>query len=117
MESGIIHQEEEGFVQIFDGATLEGWEGDPSYWHASNGILTGEVTPEALLESNTFIIWQGGLPTDFELKLEFLYLFRGLSFEFEFDFSFSKKLNRELILNVFISIKVFYYFFERIMIT
>ena len=71
VDSGIIHQEEEGFVQIFDGATLQGWEGDPAYWHASNGVLTGEVTPETLLESNTFIIWQGGRPADFELKLDF----------------------------------------------
>lgn len=70
-ESGIIHQVEEGFVQIFDGSTLKGWEGDPTYWHASNGVLIGEVTPETLLESNTFIIWKGGQPTDFELKLEF----------------------------------------------
>jgi len=69
--SGIIHQSEVGFVQIFDGSTLEGWEGDTRYWHASNGVLIGEITPETLLESNTFIIWQGGQPADFELKLEF----------------------------------------------
>lgn len=70
-ESGIIHKVEEGFVQIFDGSTLEGWQGDPTYWRASNGVLIGEVTPETLLESNTFIIWQGGQPANFELKLEF----------------------------------------------
>ncbi len=70
-ESGNIPQMDEGFVQIFDGSTLEGWVGDPAYWHAENGLLVGEVTPETLLESNTFIIWQGGQPADFELKLEF----------------------------------------------
>ena len=70
-ESGTIQQVEEGFVQIFDGASLEGWEGDTAYWRASNGVLIGEVTPETPLESNTFIIWQGGQPSDFELKLEF----------------------------------------------
>ncbi|MDT7830524.1 DUF1080 domain-containing protein [Pricia sp. S334] len=63
--------EEDGFVQIFDGKTLEGWEGDPAYWSVKNGNLIGEVTPETLLENNTFIIWQGGQPADFELKLEF----------------------------------------------
>lgn len=61
----------EGFVPIFDGKTLDGWEGDPKYWSVQNGNLTGEVTPETLLENNTFIIWQGGQPGDFELKLEF----------------------------------------------
>ncbi|PKA99758.1 uncharacterized protein DUF1080 [Flavobacteriaceae bacterium MAR_2009_75] len=61
----------DGFMSIFDGKTLEGWEGDPKYWSVENGNLTGTVTPETLLENNTFIVWQGGQPSDFELKLEF----------------------------------------------
>ncbi len=60
-----------GFISIFDGKSLDGWDGDPTYWHAENGLLIGQVTPETPLQSNTFIIWQGGLPADFELKLEF----------------------------------------------
>lgn len=64
--------EEEGdFVQIFDGETLEGWQGDTTYWKAENGSLVGQVTPTTLLERNTFIIWQGGQPADFELKADF----------------------------------------------
>lgn len=62
---------EEGFVPIFDGKTLGNWEGDPTYWRVENGCLTGEVTPTTLLDRNTFIIWKGGAPKDFELKLEF----------------------------------------------
>ena len=61
----------EEFIPIFDGKSLDNWEGDTAYWRASNGVLIGEVTPETPLESNTFIIWQGGQPSDFELKLEF----------------------------------------------
>lgn len=60
-----------GFVQIFDGKSLKGWEGDPVYWSVQNGILTGEITADKLLKSNTFIIWTGGQPGDFELKLEY----------------------------------------------
>ena len=63
--------EDDGFVQIFDGKTLDGWKGDPVYWSVKNGNLIGEVTPETLLKTNTFIVWQGGQPSDFELKLEF----------------------------------------------
>ena len=70
-ESGSIPDSMEGFIPIFDGKSLDGWEGDPTYWHAEKGLLIGEVTPETHLESNTFIIWQGGQPADFELKLEF----------------------------------------------
>ena len=63
--------EEDGFIPIFDGKTLTDWKGDPNYWRVENGSLVGEVTPETLLKSNTFIVWQGGQPDDFELKLEF----------------------------------------------
>ncbi|MDB5249707.1 MAG: hypothetical protein JWQ40_4101 [Segetibacter sp.] len=60
-----------GFVQIFDGKTLNGWAGDPTYWRVENGNLVGEITPTTLLKTNSFIIWGGGKPKDFELTLEF----------------------------------------------
>lgn len=63
--------EKADFVDIFDGKTLTNWKGDPTYWSVQNGNLVGEVTPETLLKRNTFIIWQGGQPEDFELELEF----------------------------------------------
>jgi hypothetical protein len=62
---------DDGFVQIFDGETLDGWEGDTTYWRVEGGSLMGEVTPTTLLKSNTFIVWKGGTPGDFELKVEF----------------------------------------------
>lgn len=60
-----------GFELIFDGATLNGWEGDPKYWRVENGCLVGEVTPETLLKQNSFIIWRDGTTRDFELKVEY----------------------------------------------
>lgn len=66
-----LTEENGDFVSIFNGENLDGWEGDPSYWRVEDGTLVGEVTPETLLKSNTFIIWQGGEPADFELKGEF----------------------------------------------
>lgn len=63
-------KDKEGFVQIFDGKTLKGWEGDPAYWRVENGSLVGEITPDKLLKSNTFIVYQDAQPADFELKLE-----------------------------------------------
>ncbi len=60
-----------GFVEIFDGKLLENWKGDSIYWNVENGCLVGTVTPETILENNTFIVWQGGQPDDFELKLEY----------------------------------------------
>src|SRR5204862_2252662 len=63
--------DEPGFKQIFDGRSLAGWEGNPKYWRVENQCLIGEITPETLLKSNTFIIWRGGAPRDFELKADY----------------------------------------------
>jgi hypothetical protein len=60
-----------GYASIFDGSTLKGWDGDPRFWRAEGGSLVGETTPENKLAENTFIIWRGGEPADFELKLEY----------------------------------------------
>jgi Domain of Unknown Function (DUF1080) len=60
-----------GFELIFDGKTLNGWEGDPKYWRVENGCLVGEITPETLLKQNSFIIWRGGTTRDFELRVEY----------------------------------------------
>lgn len=65
-----VEGDEPGFVSIFDG-TLAQWQGDPVYWRIEDGHLVGEITPETVVKSNTFIIWQGGRPKDFELKLEY----------------------------------------------
>ena len=63
--------DEPGFKTIFDGKTLDGWEGDPKYWRVADGVMTGEIAPDALIKSNTFLIWRGGTPTDFELKVDY----------------------------------------------
>ena len=62
---------QDGFVQIFDGKTLNGWDGDPTYWRVENGNLVGEITPATLLKTNSFVIWKGGQPGDFEFTGEF----------------------------------------------
>lgn len=61
--------DKEGFIKIFDGKTLAGWQGDPTYWRVENGCLVGEITPATILQRNSFIIWRGGETGDFELKV------------------------------------------------
>lgn len=72
-------KDEAGFERIFDGKTLNGWDGDPTYWRVENGCLIGEVTPETLLKQNSFIIWRDGTTRDFELKVEYRVSPRGNS--------------------------------------
>ena len=61
----------EGFRKIFDGTSLANWDGDPKYWRVEDGCMVGEITPATIVKRNTFIIWRGGAPGDFELKLEY----------------------------------------------
>jgi hypothetical protein len=63
--------DEPGFESIFDGKSLAGWEGNPTYWRVQDGALVGEIRPDTVIKSNTFIIWRGAQPKDFELKLEY----------------------------------------------
>ncbi len=61
----------EGFEAIFDGTTLNGWDGDPNFWRVEGGSIVGETSKDKPMKSNTFLIWRGGKPADFELKLDF----------------------------------------------
>lgn len=59
------------FVSIFDGKTLNGWDGDPKLWRVEDGALVGQTTPATIPKQNSFLIWRGGHPANFELKLEY----------------------------------------------
>jgi hypothetical protein len=62
---------EEGFVTIFNGKNLDGWDGDPRLWSVVDGAIRGQTTAENPARSNTFCIWRGGKLKDFVLKLKF----------------------------------------------
>ncbi len=63
--------EDQGFRPIFDGKTLNGWDGNTKFWRVEDGCIVGETTKDNPTKGNTFIIWRGGKPADFELKAEF----------------------------------------------
>jgi hypothetical protein len=62
---------EEGFKPIFDGKTMNGWDCDPGFWRVAEGAIIGESTLEHQPVQNTFCIWKGGEPADFEFKAEY----------------------------------------------
>lgn len=59
------------FVSIFNGKTLEGWDGDSRYWAVEDGAIVGKQDPDSQLKANTFLIWKGGAPANFELQFDF----------------------------------------------
>jgi hypothetical protein len=66
----LVMDDRTGFQSIFDG-TLKNWDGDTSLWRAENGVIVGETSKENPLKVNTFLIYRGGEPADFELKLDY----------------------------------------------
>ena len=59
-----------GFVQIFNGKDLTGWDGEPGFWSVENGVLVARVSPEVHVKNHTYLIWQGGKVRDFELRVK-----------------------------------------------
>lgn len=63
-------EDDDGFVSIFDGTTLDGWQAaDMSYWSIEDGAITAKITAEHPSERNHYLVYQGGKLGDFELKL------------------------------------------------
>lgn len=62
---------DEGGVSLFDGQSLNGWKGNTDYWSVQDGTITGTTTADKPLKYNTFLIWTGGTPGDFELRCKY----------------------------------------------
>jgi len=62
---------DEGFVSLFDGKTLNGWEGRPEFWSVQDGAFCGKSTKETPVKENTFLIYKAGEFGDFELHVQF----------------------------------------------
>jgi len=63
--------DEAGFKPIFDGKSLDGWDGNPKFWKAEGGSIVGQTTKENPTGGNTFLIWKQGDVDDFELRLDY----------------------------------------------
>jgi len=59
----------DGFVQIFDGKTLSGWDGDPAVWRVEDGAIVA-VRPAGQITNNSYLVYRGIKAHDFDLRLE-----------------------------------------------
>jgi Domain of Unknown Function (DUF1080) len=60
---------DEGWVSLFNGKDLTGWQGDPKLWSVKDGAITGSTIGNPL-KYNKFLLWDGVLD-NFELKCKF----------------------------------------------
>ena len=58
-----------GYVSLFDGVSLKGWDGNPKFWRAEGGAIVGESTAENP-SGNTYIAYRDVVAKDFTLKFE-----------------------------------------------
>jgi len=63
-------EDADGFMTLFNGRDLSGWNYNPNVWFVTNGVLTGRVPSEAggMLH---YLAWAGGVVDDFELRMKF----------------------------------------------
>ena len=58
-----------GFQSLFDGQTLNGWEGAPGMWDVQDGSIHIDTACEHPT-GTTYIYWKGGNVSDFILKYQ-----------------------------------------------
>ncbi|MHC4993633.1 MAG: 3-keto-disaccharide hydrolase [Planctomycetota bacterium] len=56
---------DDGFISIFNGQDLTGWDGQPGAWAVRDGAIVGTGTEK------TWLVWRGGEVEDFILTLQF----------------------------------------------
>jgi hypothetical protein len=59
-----------GRIALFDGESLDGWEGAPGWWSVENGALTAESTAEKPCKKANYLVWTASQPGDFVLEFE-----------------------------------------------
>ena len=64
-----FEQDAPGFASIFDGKTLNGWDGDSRYWRVEDGAIVGQSSTDKPV-SNSYIVYRGMVAKDFDLKFE-----------------------------------------------
>lgn len=60
-----------GFVPVFNGQDLTGWDGDEGLWSVQDGAIVGQTSDTTPIAYNKFLVWADGELDDFELKLEY----------------------------------------------
>lgn len=61
----------DGYVLLFNGKDLTGWESRPEFWSVKDGAICGKTTADCIPKQNTFCICKAGEFGDFELHAKF----------------------------------------------
>lgn len=62
-----VRADEAGFKSLFNGKDLQGWKYQKGAW----AVLDGTIHCTGTSKTKNWLIWKGGEPADFELRLQF----------------------------------------------
>jgi hypothetical protein len=61
-------EKKDGYVLLFNGKNLDGWQGNPALWSVGDGAITG-TTDSHPIQENTFLIYRDRF-ADFILRFD-----------------------------------------------
>ena len=68
-----LKPDQDGFLPLFNGKDLTGWEGNPDIWRVENGCIVAQTEAEGpkKIDANTFLILKDKEYENFVLKFEY----------------------------------------------
>jgi hypothetical protein len=58
-------------IPLFDGKTLDGWQGADGLWRVEDGAITGETRPDTKMPNSSFLVWTKGIVNDFVIEFDY----------------------------------------------
>jgi hypothetical protein len=63
-----VSSESNGWVSLFNGTDLTGWDGDPEIWSVQDGIIVGDTTGKVFTRFYSYLFFKNKEFDDFELR-------------------------------------------------
>jgi len=63
--------DKDGFIPMFNGKDLTGWDGKPDGWWVEDGAITSQSTPEKPCVKPHYVFWKPAQPADFVMRFKY----------------------------------------------
>lgn len=70
-ESKLPEPDKDGFIPMFNGKDLTGWDGKPGGWWVEEGAITSESTEEEPCVKHHYLFWKLAKPADFIMRFKY----------------------------------------------